>query len=345
MRRSFTPNVRLLKEAGDIDGLVEAFGHREVVTAPDGRRVDRGARSRREALEALVELDDRCALEPLVRGLSDDDEAVRRVAVEALAARPDDSAIEALAAGVGSWSVPLEDPTRGAALAALFRRWNERLPYAVAAAMMNRPDEDPLGEPDRSCLSDLLGVPAAEGASEKLSWQLLPSLAHEREAVRGRAEQVLAWLGSDALDALLAALCRSEVAATAARILGQVRDERALAALIELAADRDADVRREVAASFGEIKDPRSVQALVALSYDADRSTREAAFHSLDRLGTAAVVIATTNAQMLLGQQSPSSAALPATQNGSSVRAELPPGEDAASGAPHASRPGASPLR
>ena len=47
------PNVKALASKGDVDGLIKAAGHAELVRGPDGRTVEVGAPIREEALFAL----------------------------------------------------------------------------------------------------------------------------------------------------------------------------------------------------------------------------------------------------------------------------------------------------
>jgi hypothetical protein len=74
------------------------------------------------------------------------------------------------------------------------------------------------------------------------------------------------------------------IRAEAARKLGELKDERALVALIAALKDEDSHVRWWAAYALGELKDPRAVEALIAKLKDEDTSIRECAERALENI-------------------------------------------------------------
>jgi HEAT repeat protein len=83
------PKVQDLKQAGDVDGLLQAFR-------------ESGPVRRSKAMKALVELKDPRSVEPLIEALSNPDKEVRQKAAQTLGDLGDPRAIEPLRAAEGS---------------------------------------------------------------------------------------------------------------------------------------------------------------------------------------------------------------------------------------------------
>jgi len=292
------PDVRRLTRKGDVAGLVAALEHTDQVLDRGGRRVDVGASVRRDAAEALGDHDDPLVVRGLVGRLSDENEAVRLAAIRALRWRPEDDVVLALAGGVGSWPSPEGDGSRAEALDALLEIRDPRTLELLVVSIVQRASDRPLGPSDASSLTAVLEMNGDDAG--RVAWRLVPPLGHERMEVQDRAETVLTWLGSPSVEPLIAALERPDVRRRAAKVLGELRDSRAVEPLVEMAFDHEVVVRRTVAGSLGLIKDPSAAPVLLRSSRDTDYGVRDAALRALNELGAAAVVLAVAQLQQSL---------------------------------------------
>jgi HEAT repeat protein len=296
------PNVRRLQRAQDLEGLARALEYREIVSDREGRRIDRGARVRAEVVEVLAESEDPRVVDALVRGLRDDTSYVRLKAIEAVRGRRDDRVLEALAAGVGA--APREpdaaalrgelrslDPARAKALDALLELGDPRVPQRIAVHMAYRAGEEPLTETDEWAFrAALAAVP--DGGGAELAASIAALLGHERPEVRGRAQAILRWIGPASVEPLIAALERPYLRGLVIPPLGDLGDSRAAQPLLDMLSERDPAVRGAAARALGEIRHPSSVEGLMLASHDEDHGVRREAMVALDKLGTAAVVVA-----------------------------------------------------
>ena len=254
---------------------------------------------RRDAVEALAVSRHPDVLAGLVGRLSDEHEAVRLAAIRALRGRREDRVVRALVGGVGSWPSPEGDASRAEALSALLEIGDPRTLELLVFALVQREGDRPLDEDDASSLNAVLTM-NGEGAGG-VAWRLVPPLGHDRHAVRDRAETVLTWLETSSVEPLVAALDRPDVRGRAAKVLGELRDNRAVGPLSDMVFDHDPLVRRTVARALGEIKDVSAAGVLLRCSRDPDYGVRDAAIRALNELGTAGMVAAVAELGQSLG--------------------------------------------
>jgi HEAT repeat protein len=111
----------------------------------------------------------------------------------------------------------------------------------------------------------------------------LAGALEDREAeVRESASMALQALGAVAVDPLLAVLERGGGGrATAASLLGYLRDQRAVEPLQRALADKNPEVQSNAIRALGELADPRSVGVLAAVVEDKHASWRTLAAAAL----------------------------------------------------------------
>src|SRR5918992_1504564 len=254
--RTGKPNVKALAKRGDDDGLVAASGYQDLIAAPDGGMLDRGAAIRTEAILALF---------------------AHRAAV------PLASALAWLPADHGH--------SRALAIRALLELRDPECAPALAVALVNATGEAPVGD-DEAALLQLL-VHAATGADTAADAveELLIALADERDPVADRAEELLGLIAPVSTEGVIAELKAGAAPHRAAAVLAQIKDTRALEPLMEGLLHRDARVRAESAGALGELRDPAAVEALIHASRDPEHRVRAQAGWALDRLGMVALVV------------------------------------------------------
>ena len=105
------------------------------------------------------------------------------------------------------------------------------------------------------------------------------------------AEGTLVRIGTIAVEPLIAALkdSNSVVRGVVAKVLGKIRDARAVVPLIAALEDGNGDVRLAISRALGGIADARSVKPLIAALKDSEHTVRWAAAESLFNIGTPAV--------------------------------------------------------
>jgi HEAT repeat protein len=296
------PNVRRLQRAQDLEGLARALEYREFVSDKEGRRVDRGARVRAEAVEVLAKAEDPRVVDALVRGLRDDTSYVRLKAIEAVRGRRDDRVLEALAEGVGALPLAPDadalrgqlhslDPVRAKALDALLEFGDPRAPQRIAAHMIYRSGAEPLTETDEWAFRAALAA-MPHGGGPELASSIAVLLGHERPEVRGRAQAVLRWIGHASVEPLITALQQPHLRGLAIPPLGELGDPRAVQPLLDMLSDPAPATRRAAVRALGELRHPSCVEGLMLAAHDEDHGVRTEAIEALDKLGTAAVVVA-----------------------------------------------------
>ena len=286
------PNVRRMTRRGDLAGLVEALEYNDPVADRRGHSVDLGVPVRMAAVEALAQSTHPDAVSGLVRALDDDHGGVRSTAIGALRARREDRVTRALVARVASPASPdgEGERSRAEALDALLDTGDPRTPELLVLALVHRDDDGPLDESDASSVAAVLAMSAA--AADGVAWRLVPLLGHHRPAVCDRAETCLTWLEGPSVEPLTAALDRPDIRGRAARVLGRLRDNRAVGALTDMVFDHDPAVRCAVVQALGEIKDISAATALLRCSRDDEHGVRVAASRALRGLGAAGTVAA-----------------------------------------------------
>ena len=285
--RNPNPNVKALANQGDVAGLVAAAGFQDLMPAPDGDTVDRGAPVRQEAILALGALGPEHGTDAVRAALSDPSDEVRVAAIRVLYARKDAVAIAAalawLPAGVGH--------TRALAIMALVELRRPESAPAVATALLNAPDDAAVEDDEATLLTLLLDADEGSDAPSEVAEVLLVALADERDTVADRAEELLALTAAVSTEGVIAELKAGAAPHRAAAVLSQIKDTRALEPLMEGLLHRDPRVRAECATALGELRDPAAVEALIRASQDPEHRVRAEAGWALDRLGMVALVV------------------------------------------------------
>src|ERR687895_158661 len=222
--RTGKPNVKALAKRGDEDGLVAASGYQDLIAAPDGGMLDRGAAIRTEAILALGRLGPEAGTEAVRAALSDPADAVRVAAIRVLFAH---RAAVSLASAL-AWLSADHGHSRALAIRALLELRVPECAPALAVALVNATGEAPVGD-DEAALLQLL-VHAATGADTAADAveELLIALADERDPVADRAEELLVLIAPVSTEGVIAELKAGAAPHRAAAVLAQIKDTRAL---------------------------------------------------------------------------------------------------------------------
>ena len=188
--------------------------HPKAVEALEGALSDPSVWVRERAAEALGNFSTGTSLKPLLKALADDAAVVRSAAAESLGKLGDARAGEALIGLLGD-----ED------------KWVRESAAKALAAIAEKPAAEAL------CLS--LGDPSFD--------------------VRTAAMEALVQIGKPAVSALIGALKGGDwqIRLKAATLLGRIADAAALDPLIKALGDRNAAVRKSVAGALCAFDDPR----------------------------------------------------------------------------------------
>jgi HEAT repeat protein len=285
------PNVKALARKGDVDGLIDAAGHTELVPGPDGDPVvDVGVPIREEALLALRDVAPDRAAHVFVTALDDSSERVRIAAVVALYERGDsDRLAEAVA------KLPAErGEAHATAVQALFRLHNAGSSRSLAEALVHRRDDYTLGEEEQELVPALLRAEARPEAAGEVVDVLISALGDEQEIVAERAEALLVRLGPASIEALVHELAGGAVPHRAATLIGEIKDGRGLQPLVVALSHPDARVRRQSCSALGKLRDPAAVEPLLHATRDPEHQVRVQAGAALDSMGTAAIALSIT---------------------------------------------------
>jgi len=275
--------IERLRDRGDSRRLIKILDKHDWLVDRDGMAQDLEVGRRVDAVKALGTIDTDHAEEGVVRALDDGDRRVRVAAVDALLPSPSDLAAETLARTAAGWRGPDFERERAAAVAVLADLDDESLAVVYAQTLANDPDRDELTAQDEEDLRRLFGSAGGADAAA-LAERLAERLGEADERRRRRAHQVLVTLGATAVVPLTAALqdpVRQELACTA---LGQIRDKRAVPALVRLLGSGDTGARAAAARALGDIRDGGALEALVHAASDSDARVRDAALEALDKL-------------------------------------------------------------
>jgi len=162
---------------------------------------------------------------------------------------------------------------------------------ALAAALMHRDDERPLGEEDTDLVATLIDRESASGGVDAVVELAVMGLGDQRSIVASRAEELLVRLAPASLDMLVEELENGSASYRAALMLGRMKDPRALAPLVAALRHPDPSVRSESCAALGELRDPAAAEPLLMATRDTESDVRIRASEALDRLGTAAIMV------------------------------------------------------
>jgi len=105
---------------------------------------------------------------------------------------------------------------------------------------------------------------------------LIKALRYDDYDIQWRAAEALGKMGREALDHLLTSLQHHdrEVRLGIIEALGEIRDPRAVAALLPFLKDESVEVRWVTALALGEIGDRQVIPVLVRSLLDADKYVR-----------------------------------------------------------------------
>jgi HEAT repeat protein len=226
---------------------------------------------RRNAADALGEIKDPRAVEPLIAALKDRDDYDLRQSVTSALRAIGTPAVEPLIAALKG---PDDSHVRGYAANALGIVQD---PSAVEPLIAALKDTD---SGVRSVAAWALGRikdPRAVGP-------LIAALKDSNEHVRESAAEALAFdIGTPAVTPLIAALKDSDAQVRDYGVwaLGRIKDHRAVEPLIAALTDANSDVRRNAAVSLGLIEDARARDSLTAALKDTDADVRASAADAL----------------------------------------------------------------
>jgi HEAT repeat protein len=268
---------------------------------------DEDPRIRRWAAEALGELGDAHAVEPLIAALGDEEHDVYVGAARTLGALGDPRAVAPLIAALqkDEWAARMGaaealgvigDPCAVAPLIAALGDEDDhvRQAAAVALAKLGEPAVEPLvatlGDEDGHVRRGAARALGELGDAHAVA-PVVAALGDEDGGVRQEATGALAKLGDPAVEPLIDALQDEDdrVRKGAAGALGKLGAARAVAPLIAALGDEDGDVRQGAAGALGELGDPQAVAPLIAILGDEDGHVWWGAARALGRLGEPAV--------------------------------------------------------
>jgi HEAT repeat protein len=235
------PDVEKLKAKRDIQGLMRALGYTG------------DAKVRRAAVEALAELGDARAVDPLILALKNPvwqhdwhDTAALTEALTRFGTPSVGPLIDCLA-----WHSNVVRVSAGGALAAIGRPAVQPLIELLGASDLET----------RETAGQILAEIGADAVDE-----LTEALSGGASSKRQRAARVLGEIGDPrAVEPLTRALADelAGVRQAAARSLGEIADPRTADALVRALDDTYVDVRRSAALALAEMRDPRAVQTLL----------------------------------------------------------------------------------
>jgi HEAT repeat protein len=280
LRRS---RIERLRDRGDSRRLIKILDKHDWLIDRDGMAQDLTVGRRVEAVKALGAIDTDHAEEGVVKALEDGDRRVRIAAVDALLPSPSDLAAETLARIAGGWRGPDFERERAAAVELLVDLDDEGLAVVYAQTLANDPARDELTEQDQEDLRRLIGN---RGGAEALALadRMCERLADPDQDRRRRAYQVLVTLEATAFVPLTAALHDPVRQGAACAALGQIRDQRAVPALVRVLGDSTSPSRVAAARALGDIRDGAALEPLIRAATDRDARVRDAALEALDKL-------------------------------------------------------------
>lgn len=289
------PRIRRLRRRGDVDGLLRALEHRELVSLGGGERADLGAGVRVEALRALAEVATPADVPRISVALRDPDPLVRQCAVRVVRRVDPEAAADAIAATLVRAGKEFLEARLEAleALEDLVRQGGGGVARKVAFAIVENAD----ASIDQVTQDSFRGF--VDHASQEEVDALIAELVERLPALGGRLENaqvVLAWLAPRTVEPLIQALDREGgYREPAAAVLGAIRDTRALQPLHSIIDDRRADVRRVTVWALGELRDPRAAEPLMKATMDDEYIVRRQAGEALDAMGSVALMAGVAN--------------------------------------------------
>jgi HEAT repeat protein len=283
MRLRRRTKIERLRDRGDSRRLIKILDKHDWLVDRDGMAQDLAVNRRIEAVRALGMIDSDHAEEGVVRALEDGDRRVRVAAVDALLPGPSELAAETLARIAAGWRGPDFERERAAAVQLLADLEDESLAVVYAQTLANDQERDELTEQDETDLRQLFDRPGGADALA-LADRLTERLSEPDLRRRRRAQQVLVALGPTAVVPLTAALHDPARQQPACVALGQIRDKRALPALVRVLEAGEPEARVAAANALGDIRDAGALESLIRAASDSDARVRDAALEALDKL-------------------------------------------------------------
>lgn len=259
---------------------------------------------RYRAIEALGEIKDNRAVEPLIAVRKDKNSSVRKDVAEALEKlgwSPEDVKQRVIyLIDKGKWNecVNIGKPAVEPLIAALKDKDSDVRKKAAEA--LGKIKDSRAGEALLATFKDEI-TDVRQYAAEALgkigySRAVEPLIAvlkdkNEFDSVREEAAEALGELKDNrAVEPLIAALKDKDrythkyIRKKAAEALGKIKDSRAVEPLIAALKDEDSGVRSRAAKALGEIKDNRAVEPLIATLKDKSKDVRKEAAQALGKI-------------------------------------------------------------
>jgi HEAT repeat protein len=280
--------VERLRDRGDVGRLVRLLAKRDWLADRDGVLIDLAVGHRIEVVKALGAIGGPAAEDGVVGALEDEDPRVRDAAVKALAPSPGTRAGTALAEAAARWRDPRLAEPREAAVQLLAELRDSRYAVAFGRALLERTFDGGLSEAECDAMRRLFATDVDPDFVRELVARLGSGPGREGRT----ASRMLVAIGHPAVPPLVAALVDDERWSDAAASLAEIRDARAVPALVEMLSSPDPVARAAAARALGEIGDTRAVEGLVHCTADSDIDVRRAALDALDGMRTVAAILA-----------------------------------------------------
>lgn len=284
-------------------GALERIGSNQAFEYLSRAVKDVSSTVRGRAVEALQKIPDDRAIHVLGTALQDRVAAVRRSAAGALSAIRDKRVVPILLAGLKDESsevrlsivntlAVLEDASAVKPLIQMLQDINSEVRQAAVRALGKIRDTEAVQPLLRAMLDKDLWV-KTEARKTLLNFgeislaKKIEALGLDDEEMQWNAVAILAEEDSPRLYRMLLETFRhrsKSMRANAARVLGLLRETKAVVPLIQLLDDRDFEVREKAAVALGEIGDISASVALRHAQKDQNKDVRVAAGHALKKI-------------------------------------------------------------
>jgi HEAT repeat protein len=256
------PNIDKLQSRRNIKGLIKALHYKEPAV-------------RQATAEALGNIGDGGAVEPLIQALKDDNENVRTGAASALEKIGNPRAVEALIEALER----NDNQLRRRAAEALVRVGTAAIEPLIALLT-----DSTRGYKARSKAASILGQIGDARTVEPL----IAALKHHHQSLRQAAAEALGRIADPrAAEPLIGALDEEDtlLCFLAAEALQKIGDSRAVEPLIKSLDDGDCDTGWRAASALGKTGDPRAVEPLIEALDQEDAFLCLTAAEALGKIG------------------------------------------------------------
>lgn len=302
--------VQLIITLDDEDPLVRAEVASALGNFKDARAMgpllkaiqDKEPRVRANAALSLGHFSDEKITDALLMSLEDRDPIVRQSAIRALADNPADYVESAL----NSATRDPDESVRQTAAAALQHRKGDSVAFErlnlegdisdetkatiekiMSDGKLDTQDMETLRHSNPRVRSELLQYIAQKSGPQMIRL-MIPGLNDINPAVRTKAVNAITNVGRKGIDPLLELLPEQKspyIRAGIAEIFGNIGDERALPALLEMLRDTDERVVTSAITAVSQFNDPATIDPLVAVLKHPEESVRTHATAALQKLG------------------------------------------------------------